>query len=196
MRLELVSGQEGKFDAFADFLQGDFPKFVLSNHSVAVALERYGMFLAFEPGADPVERAKALRIRVDPGKRRRLLLRALVWGLPPDVLIMSGKSGDFAGFYNPRGKKIVVDKDLVLLWQDDPTHLNISRLMRAVLVHELVHYFNDLLLPGTTLYEKAEGHLNKFFSAEAYGPLNWKPIDYIPDGTILDMWESQMQNRP
>jgi hypothetical protein len=196
MLLELVSGQEGKFDAFADFLQEDFPKFVRSNPSVSRAMERYGMFLAFEPGADPTEREKALRVTLDPGKRQRIMLRSLVWGLPPDILIMSGRFADFAGFFNPRGKKIVVDKDLVLLWQDDPEHPNISRLIRAVLVHELVHYYNDLVLPGTTIYEKAEGHFERFFSAEAFSPLGWKKIDYIPDKTILDLWRSQMEDRP
>jgi hypothetical protein len=198
MLLELVPEQKGKFDRFADFLQGDFPSFVLSNPSVCRAMEKYGTFVAVEPGVPEAERKKVAGKAPEPGKRRRILLRSLVWGLPPTVMVMNlfGEESNPAGLYDPASKRIIILKDLVLLWQDEPSHKNLSRLIRAVLVHELVHFYNDEVVPGTTMYSGPGHHFNKHFSEEAYGPLGWSRSDYIVFAEVMKLWKSQAESVP
>jgi hypothetical protein len=195
MLLELVPEQKGKFDRFAEFLQGDFPNFVLSNRSVCSAMEKYGTFLAVEPDVPAAQRKEVAGTTPAPDVRRRILLRSLVWGLPPTVMVMDlfgvGESSNPAGLYDPAAKRIIIHKDLVLFWQDEPEHKNLSRLIRAVLVHELVHYYNDVVLPGTTIYSGHGQHFNTHFSREAYGPLGWSTSDYVVFADVMKVWKSQ-----
>src|SRR5262245_32308344 len=198
MLLELVPEQKGKFDRFAEFLKGDFRQFVLSNRSVCAAMQKYGMFVTVEPDVPADQRKQVADKAPEPDVRKRILLNALVWGLPPKVMVMDlsggGEAANPAGLYDPSAKRIVIHKDLVTLWQDDPEHKNLSRLIRAVLVHELVHFYNDEVLPGTTIYSGTGPHFNTHFSREAYGPLGWSVSDYVVFADVMKLWKSQARS--
>jgi hypothetical protein len=188
-----VPEQAGRFGRLEQCIQWDLPAFVWNHASILQALERYGLLLAVDDSAPPAQRQAALRGAQQKGltasERRRILLRALLWGTPPDVMVMGsnmwfGVGSDAAAFYNPETDTIVILRQLVEAWESDPDDDVLGRIMPAVILHELVHYYNDQVLPGTDLYGGDTIHLQGF-AKEAFAPLGWKSWQYTPDADVL-----------
>jgi hypothetical protein len=202
MMLLLVPEQAGKFTKFEQWLRDDLPACVWNNPSILKALEKWGMILAVEPASDgppgkpvtPPERMAALRKaqqrNLSPSERRRILLRPLLWGTAPEIMVMGsgmwlGRGAHAAGTYDPDTDRITILKGLVEAWQADPDDDVLARSLTAVVLHELVHFYNDQVIPGTDLYAGETIHLTQF-AFEAFAPLGWRPYQYTLDRDVLE----------
>jgi hypothetical protein len=92
---------------------------------------------------------------------------------------------DWAGFYIRSTDNIAIYRPLVEQWELAPKNKVLYRGLVAVVLHELVHYFNDQVLPGSLVHSEP-GHLRDTFHREAFAPLGWDRAHY---GVIKEVLE-------
>ena len=190
MKLLLVSEQQGKYAKLEGFLQKDLPRFVRSHSSVCLALIKYGMLTSLVDSIPDFHNQGSLPN--DFAKRRALLEKGLKWGTPPTIMVMGpekflGKKANWWGFYNQTTDSITLYKPLVEQWQKKPTDKILYRAMVVVVLHELVHFFNDQILPGSSVHTNS-GHLRNSFHREAFekSPLSWEPAHHLVPKEVLE----------
>ena len=114
-------------------------------------------------------------------------------GTSPKIMVMSrdmfvGSSDPegWYGTYDPKKKTIVLDKSLVVQWQKMPDDKILRRGMITVMLHELVHFLNHEVRPGTSIHSE-RGHLKGTFHKEAFEspPLSWEAAHHMMYREIL-----------
>ncbi len=190
MNLYLVPKQRGLFARFERFLRVEIPIFVRRHRTVCLALIKHGMLTKLIDSIPDFHNQGVLPDTF--AKRRAILDKALRWGTPPKVIVggrnmfIGGNSGGgWWGAYNPVTDMITLYKPLVEQWQMNPRDKILYRAMVAVVLHELVHFFNDQVLPGSKVNAEP-GHL-KTFHKEAFEkpPLGWERAHHTPITEIL-----------
>jgi hypothetical protein len=175
MDLFLIPEQLSHYEKLRAFLGRELPTFVNKYSTVREALIKYG--------------------KVGELTSRNLVVtalsRALEWGTPPKVMVMArdmfvGGSDDWYGTYDPKKKMIVLSKSLVTQWQKTPDDKVLRRAMITVMLHELVHFLNHEVRPGTTIHSE-RGHLKGTFQREAFEkpPLSWEPTHHMMYREVL-----------
>ena len=180
MKLLRVPEQSGKFKLFDSLLRKELPRFVRQHPSVCRAVIKYGMLPDLVDSIPDFHHLGTLPD--DPLKRRRMLFKALAGGMPPTVMVMGhgmmlSGNDDWFGNFNPGTGYITVYRPLVEQWELKPDNKVLRRGVIAVVLHELVHYFNEQIIPSSKINTQP-GHLRATFHREAFAPLGWERAHY------------------
>jgi hypothetical protein len=191
------SSQVTKFPAFGRLLDPELLLFVHGNPTVYEALIHHGMY----PPADETRVWASRWALRDPRDLKRLLWLTLFPATPPEVMLMdfatAGGGNDWLGTYH--SGYITIYKPLVERWEElealrttgaisaeqEGVRILLWRNVVAVLLHELLHFFNDKIYPAHPL----NTGLNHFprFGLEAFGTLGWEGADYEGYEEVLKM---------
>ena len=179
MDLIRVSSQKNKLSAFESFLRKDIALLIRTKPSVKKAMMKYGL-LDFVPdfhhnGTLPDSQAK----------RDAIITKMLTWGTAPTFMVMND-TGDAFGIYMPGVQNIRIYKDLVETWEGNQKDKVLCRGLMATVIHEMVHYLNDVILPSNSMHT-GPNHLRKNFHHEAFGPLSWDRGHYQVLAPVLKL---------
>jgi hypothetical protein len=171
MKMQLVSSQRGQFAPFEKLLKSGIPQLVRRHPKVFVAMIDYGLILHPRLERAAARHRGVSRIPKTYREGRPIIERALSWGTAPTIMVMDSKlslgSSNWYGNYKSSTKTITIHKPLVVAWQAEPADLILCRAVIVVVLHELVHYLNDLVLPGSSIHTE-DYHLRKDFHVKAF----------------------------
>ncbi|HVS36324.1 MAG TPA: hypothetical protein VMS17_12210 [Gemmataceae bacterium] len=169
MNLYLVPEQQGKYQAFMSWLQGQLAPFVRQSASVCGAM---------------ISTA---------GTDRDGLLKRLQGGMPPFIMVMHqqmlghGANPDWIVDLNGTGQFAVLG-ELVDCWEQTQNTFFTRQVTSVILMGVIQTIQNDLgtlRVGDTNVYFDAIPYHLKAFAEDAFKPLGWSRNEYIPDRGVL-----------